>query len=208
MRLVGRISDWIDDKGYGFVVPHDGGMRAFVHVKAFQGGSRRPVEGDLISYETAKDAKGRVNAVNVRFAGQRIKPRPPRDERRTPSRRVPRAVMGVLALVAIAVAAAMDRVPVVVPLAYALMSLASFLVYWWDKDAAGAKRWRTEEGTLHLLDLLGGWPGALIAQQLFRHKTVKASFQTMFWITVLLNAAGMVWLVRSGVVDALTRWLT
>src|SRR5688500_7159637 len=120
MRLVGRISDWIDDKGYGFVVPHDGGMRAFVHVKAFQSGSRRPVEGDLISYETAKDAKGRVNAVNVRFAGQRNESRPLRDERRTPSRRVPRAVMGVLALVAIVVAAAMDRVPVVLALAYAL----------------------------------------------------------------------------------------
>lgn len=131
-----------------------------------------------------------------------------RDERRTPSRRVPRAVMGVLALIAVAVAAAMDRVPVVVPLAYALMSLASFLLYWWDKDAAGAKRWRTAEDTLHLLDLLGGWPGALIAQQQFRHKTVKASFQTMFWITVLLNAAGMAWLVRSGAVDELTRWLT
>ena len=208
MRLVGRISDWIDGKGYGFVVPHDGGVRAFVHVNAFQGGSRRPVEGDLISYETSKDAKGRVNAVNVRFAGQRIESRQPRDERRTPSRRVPRAVMGVLALVAIAVAAAIDRVPVVVALAYALMSAASFLVYWWDKDAAGAKRWRTEEGTLHLLDLLGGWPGALIAQQLFRHKTVKASFQAVFWITVLLNVAGMAWLVRSGAVDALTRWLT
>lgn len=208
MRLVGRISDWIDGKGYGFVVPHDGGVRAFVHVNAFQAGSRRPVEGDLISYETAKDAKGRVKAVNVRFAGQRIESRPPRDERRTPSRRVPRAVTGVLALAVIAVAAAIDHVPVVVALGYALMSLASFLVYWWDKDAAGAKRWRTEEGTLHLLDLLGGWPGALIAQQLFRHKTVKASFQTMFWITVLLNVAGMAWLVRSGAVDALTRWLT
>ena len=50
MRQAGRISDWNDDKGYGFVLPHDGGARTFVHIKAFQPGSRRPVEGDLISY--------------------------------------------------------------------------------------------------------------------------------------------------------------
>ena len=72
MRLAGRITDWNDDKGFGFVVPHDGGNRTFVHIKSFQAGSRRPFEGDLISYEASRDAKGRSNAVNVRFAGQRI----------------------------------------------------------------------------------------------------------------------------------------
>ena len=43
---------------------------------------------------------------------------------------------------------------------------------------------------MHMLDLLGGWPGALIAQQQSRHKTVKASFQAAFWFTVLANLAG------------------
>jgi cold shock CspA family protein len=62
MRLVGRISGWNEDKGYGFVVPHDGGGRAFVHIKAFQFGSRRPVDGDLISYSTNRDDRGRINA--------------------------------------------------------------------------------------------------------------------------------------------------
>lgn len=200
MRLVGRISDWNDDKGYGFVTPHDGGTRAFVHVKVFQFGSRRPLDGDLISFEVAKDAKGRANAVNVRFAGQRI-------EKRSAPRRIPRRMLGVLALLAVLAAAALQWVPVVVPLVYFVLSGASYLVYWWDKDAAGARAQRTPENTLHLLDVLGGWPGALIAQQQFRHKTVKASFQAMFWITVLVNVAAVAIAVRSGLAQALSEAL-
>lgn len=58
MRRAARVSNWKDDKGFGFVTPHDGGARAFVHIKAFQGAARRPVEGDLISYDTETDARG------------------------------------------------------------------------------------------------------------------------------------------------------
>src|SRR3546814_13499178 len=72
MRLAGRISDWNDDKGYGFVTPNGGGGRAFVHIKAFQPGSRRPVDGDLVSYAVTRDGGGRSHASEVRFAGQRI----------------------------------------------------------------------------------------------------------------------------------------
>ena len=204
MRSAGRITEWNDDKGYGFVTPHEGGARAFVHVKAFQAGSRRPVEGDLISYEAAKDAAGRTKAASVRFAGQRIEaPRQRAPRSPAPLRHIPRRLLGTLVLFAIAAAAIMKWVPVVVFLAYWLISFVSFLVYWRDKDAAGAKEGRVPENTLHLLDLLGGWPGALIAQQQFRHKTVKTSFQATFWITVMLNVAVVVFLPRVGGVRVL-----
>lgn len=199
MRLVGRITDWNDDKGFGFVTPHDGGVRAFVHIKAFQSGSRRPATGDLISYEAALDAKGRTNATHVRFAGERIGS-PPQSRR---SRPIPRRVWGVLSLLAIVALAAAGRVPVVVPVVYLVLSALSWLMYWWDKDAAGQGARRTPESTLHFVDLLGGWPGALIAQQQFRHKTVKASFQAVFWLTVVVNFAVAMWLVRSGTAQAL-----
>jgi uncharacterized membrane protein YsdA (DUF1294 family)/cold shock CspA family protein len=209
-RQAGRISEWHDDKGYGFVVPHDGGARAFVHIRAFQVSSRRPVQGDLISYALGTGAKGRVNAVDVRFAGQRVAQPPkrvrlePRRVSRPVSRPVPRMALGVIALVAVVVAAALGLVPVIVALLYLAMSVVSYLAYWRDKDAAGARQWRVQEETLHGLDLLGGWPGALIAQQQFRHKTVKASFQAAFWITVVLNIAGIVWLARQGWAQVLT----
>ncbi|MGH8079535.1 MAG: DUF1294 domain-containing protein [Lysobacter sp.] len=207
MRQAGRISDWNDDKGFGFVAPHDGGVRAFVHVKAFQAGSRRPVVGDLISYEVAKDAKGRTNAVDIRFAGQRVEQQRQRAGQPAPLRRLPRRALGALALLAVVALAALGRVSVVVPLVWVFFSFVSYLVYWWDKDVAGTRQRRIPESTLHLLDTLGGWPGALIAQQRFRHKTVKASFQATFWITVLINLAGTALVINQGWAQALTELL-
>lgn len=78
--------------------------------------------------------------------------------------------------------------------AYALMSVASFGAYAMDKSAARVRGRRTPESTLLLLGLLGGWPGALLAQRLLRHKTAKASFQASFWITVALNVGAAGWL--------------
>ncbi|GAA4031011.1 hypothetical protein GCM10022212_31900 [Actimicrobium antarcticum] len=45
---------------------------------------------------------------------------------------------------------------------------------------------------MHLLALSGGWPGALIAQQIFRHKTVKEEFRQVFWITVAANVIALI----------------
>ncbi|KGM54724.1 hypothetical protein N800_02305 [Lysobacter daejeonensis GH1-9] len=208
VRQAGRITDWNDGKGYGFVTPHDGGPRAFVHVKAFQFGSRRPVDGDLISFEVSKDAAGRINASRVRFAGQRIATAAPRRRSASsPLRRIPRLALGMLVLLCITAAAVVGRLPVSVALAYWTVSFVTYLVYWRDKDAAGASESRVPESTLHLLDLLGGWPGALIAQQQFRHKTVKVPFQSTFWLTVLLNVAALVLLLRLGWMQTLAGML-
>ena len=70
---------------------------------------------------------------------------------------------------------------------YVAMSLCTLLVYGWDKLAARANKPRIPESYLHMLALLCGWPGGWVGQKLSRHKTVKASFQTVFWLTVLLN---------------------
>lgn len=62
-----------------------------------------------------------------------------------------------------------------------------FFLYWSDKRKAQTDRWRTPENILHAVELAGGWPGALIAQQVFRHKTRKVSYQVLFWVIVLLH---------------------
>ncbi|WP_374045639.1 DUF1294 domain-containing protein [Massilia sp. YIM B04103] len=72
---------------------------------------------------------------------------------------------------------------------YGVASVLAFIFYAIDKSAARSERWRTPESTLLLLGLACGWPGALLAQQWLRHKTIKTSFQLMFWATVLLNMA-------------------
>lgn len=73
-------------------------------------------------------------------------------------------------------------------------SIVAFFAYRQDKSAARYNQRRTPEQTLHLLGLLGGWPGALLAQKLLRHKTRKLSFQVVFWTTVLLNIGSVIML--------------
>ena len=80
---------------------------------------------------------------------------------------------------------------------YALASLACFGAYAMDKSAARSRSRRTPERSLLLLGLVGGWPGALLAQRMLRHKTAKTSFQVKFWLTVVANI---------GVLAGLTLW--
>ena len=84
---------------------------------------------------------------------------------------------------------------------YACVSIVCFAAYALDKRAARTGRRRTPERTLLLLGLIGGWPGAFLAQRTLRHKSSKTSFLIWFWLTVALNAGLLVLLVRG------TDWL-
>ena len=76
---------------------------------------------------------------------------------------------------------------------YALASALAFCLYWTDKRRAGRGAWRISEATLHGVELLGGWPGAWIAQRVFRHKWQKRPYMAVFWTIVAIHAAGWVW---------------
>lgn len=198
IRLAGRITEWNDDKGFGFVVPNGGGERCFIHISGFERGSRRPVPGDLISYLPSKDQRGRINARQIRHASRKVEaPRAPRQ--------VPRMAIGIGALGLAAALAAGGIIPAVMAGVYFCLSIFCYLLYWVDKSAARRGGRRTPESTLQLVGLLGGWPGALVAQQYFRHKTIKQPFQAVFWSTVLFNLATGAWLVWSGIAAELAR---
>jgi len=77
------------------------------------------------------------------------------------------------------------------------MSVAAFIIYAKDKNAAEWGEWRTSESTLHILSLLGGWPGAKIAQSFLRHKSKKISFRVIYWVTVAANCGALYWLITS-----------
>jgi uncharacterized membrane protein YsdA (DUF1294 family) len=85
-----------------------------------------------------------------------------------------------------------------VAIGYGALSCMAFLLYRHDKNAAQTGRMRTRDRTLHLIDLLGGWPGGLFAQDRLRHKTRKATFQFVFWATVAINCALLGWLLNAG----------
>lgn len=188
MQQQGTLSLWNDKRGFGFVDPDGGGVRAFVHIKAFDMPGLRPEQGDRISYRLGRDQLGRAVARHVRLAQARqgtLRGRPGP---------LPQALLlGLLGLLLAGLL--LGRLPLWLPLGYLLVSLVTYLCYARDKWAARTGHWRTRERTLHLLSLLGGWPGALLAQQRLRHKTRKRRFLLPFALSVLTNLGTLLWLM-------------
>lgn len=76
---------------------------------------------------------------------------------------------------------------------YWVLSVVTWAVFGWDKWSAQQSRRRVPENTLHGLALLGGWPGAVVGQQQFRHKTQKQPFKALLWIAIVINIAAFVY---------------
>lgn len=186
MRRKGKITKWKDDRGFGFITPIGGGEQVFVHIKSFSNRHRRPIGNEIVTFEAISDDQGRIRAEDVAFVGDRS---PVPTQRGTILFAVP-----ALFLMFLAVSILLGQLPFVVLGLYLVASVVSFFVYARDKSAAKADQWRTAESTLHVLSLLGGWPGALVAQKMLRHKSKKQSFQIVFWATVVLNCVGLAWL--------------
>ena len=84
----------------------------------------------------------------------------------------------------------------------AVVSPICLAMYAIDKQRAGDQQDRIPERMLHLLALMGGWPGAVLAQRLFRHKTKKVAFRLVLWLIVALHLTlivlGLYWLLFRG----------
>ncbi len=182
------MAEWNDDRGFGFITPDSGGPRVFVHVSAFPRG-QRPTASEVVTYDVRKDERNRLTAADVR---------------RTASARAPRAgthglpetlIVAALFFALLVVIVFVERAPVALLIPYTAFSLIALVMYRADKAAAVRGSWRTPESNLHLVALLGGWPGALVAQRAFRHKTKKQPFVTIFWGTVLVNCVALAWVV-------------
>lgn len=144
--------------------------------------------GTAVSFLPGRDDRQRLRATNVLFVGS--------VERRGRSvgRGVPAATSASLIFLALlGVLAVVKVLPAFVVVVSVLMSLLAFALYRADKSAAIQGARRTPEKILHVVSLLGGWPGALIAQRVYRHKTRKQPFQRVFWVTLLTNCAALIW---------------
>lgn len=187
----GIVTIWKDDRGFGFIEPSDGGSRIFLNAKDVAQGLPRPVVGDAVRFTTVTDPNGKPRAVSVSPQGMTALTAP------IPRVRVRRSeLLGWIAVLSFAVLlvtlTVMSNLPIWVGIAYVELSVASFAAYAVDKSAAVTGQWRVSETRLLLLGLLGGWPGAVVAQRVLRHKTRKSSFISIFWVTAAVNVMALV----------------
>jgi uncharacterized membrane protein YsdA (DUF1294 family)/cold shock CspA family protein len=183
MRLKGTITAWNDEKGFGFITPEGGGERVFIHINALMRRQARPQGSETVTYELGFDTRQRLCAEKVRYENSLL--------RLSGLKLATLASIGfIAALLGLAVAGV---IPWWIFIFYISVSFLTLLEYAFDKHKARQKKWRTPEATLHVLELLGGWLGALIAQYVFRHKNRKVSFQFSFWVIVAIHICFWIW---------------
>jgi len=183
-RQRGIVRMWEDEKGFGFIEPEGGGADVFLHIGALADRTTRPTVGAMVSYRRGADSQNRPRALSARLeSGGR------------PTR--PVVLAGAVAagfIGGLGIAAFLGLVPVWVPVGYLVLSSLTFAAYAWDKLRAESAARRTPESTLHLLEALGGWPGALVAQHWLRHKNRKLSYQVVFWLLASAHLGLWTWL--------------
>ncbi len=168
-----RILEWNPAKGFGWL--QVGGKRVFLHIRDFAERHKQPEAGDVVQFQMGRDAKGRAcakQAVHVNDGG-----------------RLTWAdwliVAGLLLLPGIALTYWDWDWRKTAPV-FAAISGVTYIAYAHDKRRARSRGWRVAEATLHLLEALGGWPGAFLAQRRLRHKCSKLGYQLVFWFIVLV----------------------
>ena len=196
MPFTGTLKSWHDDRGFGFIEPAQGGQDIFVHIKSITPRCSKPQVGQRVTFEVELNPQGKKRATNValvRAATTSAAPSPKRKRADSPAQWGTASLFALPAFLLLYLAVAVVwRVPGWVAALYSGASVVCALVYAIDKSAAVAGQWRVSESTLHMLSLVGGWPGALVAQQVLRHKSNKASFRSAFWATVVTNVAAFV----------------
>lgn len=186
-RYQGTITSWKDEQGFGFIAPNGGGPAVFVHIKSVTSRRMRPADGVIVTYELTVNAQGKPRAEQVAFVGDRA-PVPVAPPSATTACSV---AIGFFCLVAAFVF--VGKLTLWVFGLYLGVSVITFFAYALDKSAARNNQWRTQESTLHLLGLAGGWPGALVAQSVLRHKSTKASFRAPFRASIFINCCVSGW---------------
>ncbi len=190
MRTKGKIISWNDEKGFGFIKPTNGSAQVFIHIKAFYNRNRRPEINQFVTYALSTDKRGRPCAADATLAGDRH----PSKIKTKKNKGLFSIAIAVIFIIIVCISVVTSKIPPLILALYLIVSMLTFIMYAADKSAAKKGEWRIKENTLHLLSLVGGWPGALIAQKILRHKSKKESFRAGFWLTVFVNCAALAWL--------------
>ncbi len=178
-RFEGSLVSWNSERGFGFIKPKSGGRDIFVHVRDLQFKGRAPLIGSTIFYDITQRSDDKYRAINAYVIGEKHKIS------------ITYATLIGFNFIFIAIPFILSLyiinityLPLVL---YSTLSFVCFLVYSHDKQMSIRGGWRIQESSLHCLEFIGGWPGALIAQMIIGHKNSKVTFQIIFWAIVLLH---------------------
>ena len=206
-RQQGQIKKWQEDKGFGFIET-EAREQIFFHVSEFKA-QRRPNIGEEVVFSVEYDNQGRMQAKQVQelgFVKQQMAQKNKQIRQRNHKRSIQadfeagqkkRLFVGVGFYLVLILLAAMHKLSWLVVGWYAVLGLVTYLMYAKDKAAAQRNEWRTPESTLHLLSVFGGWVGAMVAQNYLRHKSQKSEFRIAYYLTVLINLAGLLVLLTN-----------
>ena len=204
----GHIKKWQDDKGFGFIETA-AGESVFFHVSAFKA-QRRPEIGEQVVFTVGQDNQGRLQAKDVQelsFVQQKMAQKNQKIRQRNHKRSAQaefeagqkkRLFLGIGFYGVLILLAVMNKLSWLVIALYVILGVITYGMYAKDKAAAQNGDWRTPESTLHLLSTLGGWVGALVAQTYLRHKSQKPEFRIVYYLTVIINLAGLLFIMVNG----------
>lgn len=199
MRDQGRLVEWFDDKGYGFIQPNDASKdRVFLHIKDFARQGPRPIVGCALEYTVLLDGDGRFRAQQVMYLKasqtQKILPKP-KNVNGQQQKLKPMQIACIAYILALAVFTILGMLSGMVLLFIIITNALTYWLYAQDKEAALLGNRRIPEQSLHILSFLGGWPTAWLAQERLRHKTQKQPFRKIYFCTIALNILLILWLI-------------
>lgn len=198
----GQLIKWKDERGFGFIQPENQSQEVFLHISELKDLTRRPQVGDTIYYHLIVK-KGKIRAGNAFILGARSKPGSSSKSLSKKVNKYPFPYWKALLLSIFPLAGSLhfawitgNPIPIIL---YTVMSLVTFSLYAEDKSRAKGGQWRISESTLHLCEFAGGWLGGFVAQRKLRHKSIKSSYQIVFWTIVVIHIAFWIdWLFLGG----------
>lgn len=201
MRDQGRLVEWFDDQGYGFIQPNDASKgRVFLHIKNFARPGPRPIVGCALEYVVQLDGQGRYKAIQVTYlkasqSQKKYQSNTIQPEKVVSTKLQPMQIFAITYILFLALFTFIGLLSGMVLLFISIMNVMTYWFYAQDKEAAQNGNRRVPENTLHVLAFLGGWPSAWLAQQRLRHKTQKQPFRKIYFCTILLNILLILWLI-------------
>ncbi|MDO4643596.1 MAG: cold shock and DUF1294 domain-containing protein [Cardiobacteriaceae bacterium] len=183
----GRIINWNDEKGYGFIQIIPGHENLFFHISSFAYHHRRPAVDTAVTLLAVPGQKDGWQATRVllREHEHAILEEGIYD---IADHSKPKKAEGyIYAVLDVIYFLTLTLLSLPLAIISAFASIAAVALYSYDKRAAEDGKQRIPNTTLHLISLVGGWPGVLIARPLLRHKLNQKRFRAFFWASILAN---------------------